>query len=159
MEVVTEISLLSSKFIQDYPHAQYPEIMHKQGRPYSCLIIDTHDDYYICIPFRSAISHNQAFLFKNTQRSKSSRSGLDYKKMVLIKDESYIDRVTVAIVDSDEYKEAITNLEKIASEAAQYLDDYIAHVSGTKPLHHREYDRKYRFSTLPYFHDILELTN
>ena len=159
MEAVTDISLLSPKFLQDYPHTQYPEIMRKHGRPYSCLIIDTHDDYYICIPFRSSISHNQAFLFKNTQRSKSSRSGLDYKKMVLIKDESYFDKATAAIVDSDEYKEAITNLEKIASEAAQYVDDYIAHVTGTTPLHHREFDRKYRFSTLPYFHDILGLNN
>lgn len=159
MEAVTDISLLSSKFLQDYPYAQYPEIMRKHGRPYSCLIIDTHDDYYICIPFRSSISHNQAFLFKNTQRSQASRSGLDYKKMILIKDESYFDHATAAIVDGDEYKEAITNLEKIASEVAQYVDDYIAHVSGTKTLHHREYDRKYRFSTLPYFHDILGLNN
>lgn len=157
MEAVTDISLLSPKFLQDYPSAQYPEIMRKHGRPYSCLIIDTHDDYYICIPFRSSIGHNQAFLFKNTQRSKSSRSGLDYKKMVLIKDESYFDKATTAIVDSDEYKEAITNLEKIANEAARYIDDYIAHIAGTTPLHPREFDRRYRFSTLPYFHDILGL--
>ncbi|MBE6984936.1 MAG: hypothetical protein E7434_04870 [Ruminococcaceae bacterium] len=133
--------------------------MHKHGRPYSCLIIDTHDEYYICIPFRSSITHSQAFLFKNTQRSQGSRSGLDYKKMVLIKDESYFDHTTAAIVDNDEYKEAITNLDRIAREATRYVDDYIAHVSGTKTLHPRAYDRKYRFSTLPYFHDILGLNN
>ncbi len=157
MEAVTDISLLSPKFTEDYPYEDYPEIMHKQGRPYSCLIIDTHDDYYICIPFRSSISHNQAFLFKDTQRSKATRSGLDYKKMVLITDESYFDRNTTAIVDNDEYKESIINLERIAREASQYIDDYIAHVSGERPLHHREYERKYRYSTLPYFHDILKL--
>ena len=158
MEAVTDILLLSSKFTHDYPHAKYPEIMYKQGRPYSCLLIDTHDDYYICVPFRTSISRNNAFFFKNTKRSKTSRSGLDYEKIVLVKDESYLDYTTTAIVDGDEYKEAITNLDKIARAATKYIDDYIAHVKGEKVLHPREYDRKYRFSTLPYFHDIIGIT-
>ena len=158
MEAVTDILLLSTQFTQDYPHAQYPEIMYKQGRPYSCLLIDTHDDYYICVPFRTSISRNNAFFFKNTQRSKRSRSGLDYEKIVLIKDESYLDYQTKAIVDGDEYKEAITNQDKIARAATKYVDEYVAHVKGEKVLHPREYDRRYRFSTLPYFHDSMGIT-
>lgn len=155
MEAVADVYLLSQKFIQDYPQDEYPEIMQKQGRPYSCLIIDTHDDYYICLPFRSSITHQQAFLFKNTQRSQQSQSGLDYKKMVLIKNEEYFDRTVVAMVDNDEFVEAMKNLDKIASEASVYLDSYIAHVTGSKVLHPREFDRRYRFSTLPYFHDVI----
>ena len=77
---------------------------------------------------------------------------------MLVKDESYLDYTTTAIVDGDEYKEAITNLDKIARAATKYVDDYIAHVKGEKVLHPREYDRKYRFSTLPYFHDIIGIT-
>ena len=155
MEAVADVYLLSQKFLQDYPQDEYPEIMRKHGRPYSCLIIDTHDDYYICLPFRSSITHQQAFLFKNTQRSQQSQSGLDYKKMVLIKNEEYFDRTVVAMVDNDEFVEAMKNLDKIASEASVYLDSYIAHVTGSKVLHPRKFDRRYRFSTLPYFHDVV----
>lgn len=159
MEAVADVYLLSQKFLQDYPQDEYPEIMQKQGRPYSCLIIDTHDDYYICLPFRSSITHKQAFLFKNTQRSQQSHSGLDYKKMVLIKDEEYFDRTVTAMVDDDEFVEAMKNLDKIASEASAYLDGYIAHITGSRSLHPREFDRRYRFSTLPYFHDVIGLDN
>lgn len=155
MEAVTDILLLSPKFVQDYPHAQYPEIMYKCGRPYSCLLIDTHDDYYICVPFRTSISRKNAYFFSNTQRSKTSRSGLDYEKIVLIKDEAYLDHTTAAVVDQDEYKEAITNLDKIAHAATNYVDHYIAHIKGERILHPREFERKYRYSTLPYFHDIM----
>ena len=157
MEAVMDVYLLSSQFTAKYPYAQYPEIMYKQGRPYSCLLIDTHEDYYICVPFRSSITRNNAYFFKNTRRSQNSRSGLDYEKIVLIRDESYLDYTTAAIVDRDEYKEAITNLDKIAKAATKYVDEYIAHIKGEKLLHYREFDRRYRYSTLPYFHDILGL--
>lgn len=60
MEYDSELSLLSSKFTQDYPPATYPELMHKHGRPYTCLLIDSHDDYFICVPFRSSIGHKNA---------------------------------------------------------------------------------------------------
>ena len=154
MEYDVEILQLSPKFISDYPVTRYPEIMHKQGRPYSCLLIDTHQDYYICISFRSAIGHNNAYLFRNTQRSKRSRSGLDYSKIILIKDPAYMDN-TAAVVDQDEFKEAMTNMDKICQSALRYVDDYIGHINGTKLLHPREFNRRYRYSTLPYFHDIM----
>lgn len=44
---------------------------------------------YICVPFRSHIHHKNAFLFKNTERSKTDSSGLDYSKKVLIRPEDY----------------------------------------------------------------------
>lgn len=91
MDYDVEIRLLSQKFADDYPEKSFPELMLKHGRPYTCLLIDTHEDYFICVPFRSSITHNTAFLFKNTQRSKRSRSGLDYTKMALIKNLDYID--------------------------------------------------------------------
>ncbi len=90
MECDSELSLLSSKFTQDYPPAAYPELMHKYGRPYTCLLIETHDDYFICVPFRSFIGHKKVFLF-----------------------------------------------------------------TGTAPIHPRAFARKYQYSTLSYFHDIM----
>ena len=105
LEYSVDVSLLSSDFMVAYPGASYPELMCKQGRSYTCLLVDTHDEYLICIPFRSHIRHNNAYIFQNTQRSKHSRSGLDYTKVALIKDPKYIDQTANAIVDNDEFNE------------------------------------------------------
>lgn len=86
VEYDSVLSLLSSKFTQDYPLSTYPELMYKLGRPYTCLLIESHADYFICVPFRSYINHKNAFLFTNSIRSKQTKSGLDYSKVVLIKD-------------------------------------------------------------------------
>ena len=151
------IYLLSSDFITDYPPTKYPELMHKQGRPYTCLLIDSHDGYFICVPFRSSIHHKNAFLFKSTLRSRRTSSGLDYTKMVLIEDSRYIDSSHPAIVDSDEYHELLLHLPQIVSEVIEYVDCYVNHINGKSPLHPREFLRKYQYSTLAYFHDILGL--
>lgn len=63
MEFDVKIYQLSSDFQKDYPTGRYPELMCKKGRPYSCLLVDLHQDYFICIPYRSSIQHNNAFLF------------------------------------------------------------------------------------------------
>jgi hypothetical protein len=155
MEYDSDVYLLSSKFIDAYPSCSYPELMHKQGRPYACLLIDTHDGYFICVPFRSSISHKNAFMFVGTKRSKRARSGLDYSKAVLITTLDYLDSTTRAIVDPDEYTEMIKNLPVIVREVLDYIDTYINHINGSAPIHPREFARKYQFSTLPYFHDIM----
>ncbi len=55
MEYDVDICKLSSSFYTAYPPSKYPEIMTKQSRPYTCLMIETHEGYLICIPFRSSI--------------------------------------------------------------------------------------------------------
>lgn len=155
MDYDSELSLLSQKFMQDYPPTTYPELMHKQGRPYTCLLIDSQDDYFICVPFRSFISHKNAFMFTGSLRSQRSKSGLDYSKTVIIQDTDYLDTSTTAIVDRDEYTELMKNLSTIVLEANHYVNTYIRHVTGISLLHPRVYSRKYQYSTLPYFHDIM----
>lgn len=103
MEFDHAIYLLSSEFITDYPPVKYPELMQKEGRPYTCLLIDSHDGYFICVPFRSSIHHKNAFFFKGTARSMRTQSGLDYSKIALVNESRYIDSTKPAIVDSDEY--------------------------------------------------------
>ena len=156
MDYDVQVYLLSQKFMNDYPKEQYPELMHKLGRPYSCLIVDTHEDYLICIPFRSAIMHQNAYFFKDTERSKRSRSGLDYSKVVLLRDLDYLDSKK-AVVDQDEYKDAIKHMDTIVHDIVCYIEQYVNHTNGTQRLHQREYARKYQFSTLPYFHEMLGL--
>ena len=125
MEYDSELSLLSPKFVHDYQTALYPELMYKQGRPYTCLLIDSHDDYFICVPFRSSIRHKNAFLFIETVRSKRAKSGLDYSKIVIIKDTAYLDTTATAIIDQDEYTEMMKNLSTIVLETNQYVNTYI----------------------------------
>ena len=155
MEYDSELSLLSSKFTQDYPPASFPELMYKHGRPYTCLLIDSHDDYFICVPFCSSIGHKNAFLFTKTARSRKTKSGLDYSKIAIIKDIRYFDSSMTAIVDQDEYSEMMKKLPIIVQETKDYVDTYINHINGTAPIHPRAVSRKYQYSTLPYFHDIL----
>ncbi len=156
MEFTADIYQLTQEFMNDYPETRYPELMHKLGRPYSCLLVDTHCDYYICIPFRSNIHHKNAFLFRGTQRSLYSKSGLDYSKIILVNKNKYIDNKQ-AVVDQDEYKEVQKNLMRIVNEAVAYIDGYIGHITGTLPLHPRQFARKYQYSTLVYFHDIMKI--
>ena len=157
MDYLSQVYLLSAKFIQDYPANTYPELMHKQGRPYACLLIETYDGFFICVPFRSAINHNNAFLFKGTARSQKTRSGLDYSKIVIISNPDYIDSSTPAVVDQDEYNEMMTHLPQIVNESVSYVKTYINHVNGTAPLHPRQFSRQYGYTTLAYFHDIMSI--
>ena len=112
MEFIADVYQLSQDFINDYPNSKYPELMHKLGRPYSCLLVDTHYDYFICVPFRSNINHKNAFMFHSSQRSMHSKSGLDYTKIILINKNRYIDGKK-AIIDQDEYNEAQKILFKL----------------------------------------------
>lgn len=156
MDFDYQLYKLTSKFMSDYPISSYPEILSKPDRPHYCLLIDTHCDYFICVPFRSNIGHNNAYLFKGTKRSKRSRSGLDYSKIAIIKDIDYLDDKNV-VVDQDEYVEAIRNAKTIVADAVDYVETYIGHINGTAPLHTRDFERKYKFSTLKYYHNILGL--
>lgn len=130
--------------------------MLKDKRPYGCLLIKTHNDYYICVPFRSHIHHKNAFLFKNTERSKADSSGLDYSKTVLIGPEDY-DKYLIenAVVDTDEYKAVRINIYKIEKQISKYIEGYVKSVSDFENADKKSFERKYKYSTLKYFHDIL----
>lgn len=130
--------------------------MLKDKRPYGCLLIKTHNDYYICVPFRSHIHHKNAFLFKNTERSKTDSSGLDYSKTVLIRPEDY-DKYLIenAVVDTDEYKAVRMSIYKIEKQISKYIEGYVKSVSDFENADKKSFERKYKYSTLKYFHDIL----
>ena len=149
-----EVHALTPQFYAAYPSDQYPELLQKNNRPYNCLLVKTNVDYFICIPFRSSMKHNCGFHFSNTHRATRSRSGLDFKKIVLVKNAAFIDD-DIAVIDRDEFLEARANLKKIAENAATYVNRYVQHITKARVLHPHEYERKYRYSTLPYFHDIL----
>ena len=152
-----QILRLTDLFYKKYPNPPYREMLKKQKRAYNCLLFQTHYNYFICIPYRSEISHSFSYLFKKSKRSKQHSSGLDYTKILIINKTEYLDNKD-AIIDKDEYVETIKNFEKIKSEALKYVEDYVAHINGSNILHSAEFKRKYGFSTLCYFHDELGLT-
>ena len=79
---------------------------------------------------------------------------MDYSKIVIIAKTKYIDSAD-AIIDKDEFKETMVNLERIKKEALEYVEEYVEHVKGIKQLHKREFDRRYGFSPLKYFYKEL----
>ena len=149
-----QILKLTDAFYKAYPNPPYREILKKKQRAYNCLLFQTHYNYFICIPYRTEISHRYAFHFTNTLRAKKHKSGLDYSKIVIIEKSEYIDS-TDAIIDKDEFNETMVNLGRIKKESLNFVEDYIAHMKGEKPLHKKEFDRRYGFSSLKYFHKEL----
>ena len=62
-----EVRKLSQEFFTNYPDPPYGEIERKEQRGYACLLVETHYDYLICIPYRSHITHNNAYMFSDSQ--------------------------------------------------------------------------------------------
>ena len=150
-----QILNLTPQFYRDYPSPPYNELIRKNSRPYNCLLLQSHYGYFICIPYRSHINHKFAYKFKNSIRSKKVNSGLDYSKIVIIKHSEYISDAN-AVIDNDEYKETRDKIEYIKNDAQRYIDDYVGCLSGKSAKYSsREFERKYRYSTLKYFHKEL----
>ena len=150
-----QILNLTKDFYLSYPSPPYTELISKEQRPYNCLLIQSHYDYFICIPYRSSISHKYAFKFHNSARSKRTRSGLDYTKIIIVKNTRFLSDED-AIIDSDEYAETREHIETIKNEAIAYVDGYIDYINGTNTTcSKQELSRKYGFSSLKYFHNEL----
>ena len=153
MNYKVEVLRLSGDFYNAYPKEKYPELLQKLERPYACLLIEMRD-YYVCIPYRTHVEHSNSYRFRNSVRSKFNKSGLDFSKIAIITNESYIGK-SPALIDKDEYNETMINIDKIVSSVQKYIDVYILHIIGKSQLHNKEFERKYKYSTLPYFHKEL----
>ncbi len=151
-----QIYRLSDNFYNTYPKTQYIEILEKRTRPYNCIIFESSEEYFVCIPYRTNLNHKYAYYFKNTQRCIQHKSGLDYTKIVIIKDISFIDNGQV-VIDQDEYVETVMNIYRIKDEAFNFLEDYKKHIKGELILHLSEFNRRYCYSPLKYFHNELNI--
>ncbi len=150
-----EIRRLSSQFYMDFPHSLYPEILTKISRNYNIVVfeITSLKNYYICIPFRSEMKHKNGYTFRHSQRSKMHYSGLDFSKLVIIKNRYYLG--DKSRIDFDEYEEFKRNKDVIHKKIEKCINDYINHYKGIKVLKQRDFNRKYQYSTLKYFHKEL----
>ena len=82
---------------------------------------------------------------------------MDFTKAVIVTNQEFINE-GIVVVDQDEYKEVIYNIEKIVDSVIKFVDDYVEHIKGIKKLHEREFERRYHFSSLKYFERELGLS-
>ena len=153
MNIEYKIVTLTEKFYLDYPSDNYPEILEKSKRAYNCLMLELND-YYICIPYRSEMRHNHGYKFTKSKRSIKSQSGLDYTKIVIVKNIEYLSKLN-AVIDADEFKETVENIGKIARGANRFITDYIKIVRNN--VDDKGLPKRFRFSTLQYFHKELSI--
>ena len=148
-----KIVTLSNSFYKKYCSDRFPEILKKKTRPYNCLLTKSEKGYYICIPYRSSIRHSDSFLFYKDNSNKPY-AGLDYTKIIILKDLDYVDNENV-LIKTDHYKKTNLHIKRICKDANEYVENYKKYLEGEIEFDIREFERKYRYSTLKYFHDEL----
>lgn len=148
---VYSLNRLSAEFYRDYDSTGYPEIENKQNRPYMVLVVKIEKNTF-ALPLRTNIRHNYGYKFKTSDRETDSCTGIDYTKAVIINDQKYIG--DAASINGKEYVEIDRNAHRIIAGFERYLNGYIRfQKNGGTP-----YDSKrYRYSTLKYFHMELGL--
>ena len=151
-----QILKLTPMFYEKYLTPSHKEILQKNSRAYNCLLFQTHYDYFIAVPYRSEITHKYAYHFRYSIRSRKHKSGLDYTKIVILDKTEYLDNKD-AVIDKDEYNETIRNFNTIKEQVLEYVEDYITYQRGEPCIDEREFQRRYKFSTLRYFHKELGL--
>lgn len=149
---MADIFKLSKQFHAAYTHELYPEILQNDERPYAILIISINGNLKIGLPFRTYIKHNNCFRFKSIILNNST-PGLDYSKLIVVTNDEYLE--DIKIVEENQKKELDENIAFIIKEVKKYINDYVMHKKGIRILHHREFQRKYGYSTLPYFENEL----
>lgn len=115
------------------------------------LLVELYGNTF-AIPFRTNIRHRYCYKFKNSGRPSESVTGLDFTKAVIIKNRDYIGDATT--IDNKEYIELNRKYHFIVGKFKNYIDGYIRYlVEQSDTLD----DRKYKYSTLPYFKkDLIE---
>lgn len=155
MEYDFELKKFTEKFYIDRNKNSWHEVLEKKERVYNCVVIDTFYDFLICLPFRSDMSHKYGYRFKESSRSKLTKSGIDFTKMILLENDNYLSD-GIALIDKDEYNEFMKNSNIIISDAIDYLNDYIKYKNGDCQPSLQESHRKFKYSSLKHFDYILK---
>ena len=151
-----DIVTLSDEFYECHSKEEFPELLISNGcRKYNLILYDQQQDYYVAVPFRSHVNHNNGYHFKASKRSQRTLSGLDYSKAVILTDDSFIGEQSR--IDADEYTEFLQNIATIQDDIFEYIETYKQIVSGNMEMSTEEYRRSYGYSSLKYFHEELEL--
>ena len=137
------------KFYKAYPHSKYPEIEAKENRPYVVLLVEINKIQF-AIPLRTNIRHSYCYKFKTSDRETDSITGVDYSKAVVISKDSYLGETTD--INDKEYLELQQKTFFIINKFKKYVNGYINY---KKHGGNEFVAKRYSFSTLMYFDDIL----
>ena len=144
-----QVNYLSDEFYKKYNRYDYPEIEEKSNRPYMVVLIKIESNTF-AIPFRTNVTHNNCYKFKNSTRSTKTITGLDYSKAVVVNDRKYIG--DAARINDKEYIELNDNYHFIIKQFGKYVSDYIKYANGNIGYYS---SKKYKYCTLKYFHKEL----
>ena len=151
MDKKYQLKYLTEKFYEEYGSKNYPEIEQKTDRPYMVFLVNIDNNTY-AIPFRTNVKHKACYKFKTSSRDTKSSTGLDYSKAVIVNSEKYIGQS--ATIDNKEYLELSKKYYFIIKQFKTYVQGYMKYVKGEA----NEFEaKKYKFSTLQYFHKELNL--
>ena len=144
-----KLNYLTTPFYEKYNSVDYPEIENKSNRPYMVMLIQVERNTF-AIPFRTNVKHNNCYKFQTSSRTTGSITGLDYSKAVIVNDDNYIG--SAARINDMEYTELDTNYHIIIKQFTSFVKGYIKYGKGKL----NEYQaKKYKFTTLKYFHKEL----
>ena len=146
-----ELRYLTNEFYSQYDPINYPEIEHKEERPYAVLLVNVCDNKF-AIPFRTNIKHNNAYKFEHSGRATESVTGLDFTKAVVVNDNIFIGGN--ATVDNQEYLDLSKNEMKIIKKFTTYVKNYVKYRKGIA-AEYREKD--YQYTSLKYFEKELKI--
>lgn len=149
MSKLVELRKLSEAFYEDYPHDEYPEMEFKIGRPYVVLLVEINRVTF-AIPLRTNVRHSSCYKFRTSDRKTASVTGIDFSKAVVISKDHYLD--VEASINDKEYLELQEKAFYIVSKFKRYVDGYIEY---KKHGGNEFIAKRYQFSTLQYFDDLL----
>lgn len=144
-----QLNYLSAVFYSDYDAKNYPEIEHKDNRPYMVMLIKIENNTF-AVPFRTNVPHNNCYKFKTSTRPTDSVTGIDYTKAVIVNDSKYIG--ISARINDKEYTELNDNYGFIINQFQKFVSDYIKYANSEKRYYA---SKKFRYTTLKYFHKEL----
>lgn len=126
-----------------------PQILQK-NRGYGVVSITINDLIY-AIPLRSNLNHTNGFKTISIEiDGQIVWNGLDYSKALIVESDN-IGTTSFNTRNQEEFDKIQENKDKIKSEFAKYVSNYIKCVEkGTSST-----DRRFKFTTLQYFHSEL----
>ncbi len=148
-----QLNYLSADFCNKYNSSDYPEIENKDNRPYMVVLIKIKNNTF-AVPFRTNVPHNNCYKFKKSTRPTNTVTGLDYTKAVIVNDSKYIG--AEARINDMEYTELNENSVFIIRQFEKFVADYIAYANGKKNYYAV---KKFKYTTLKYFHKELGISN
>lgn len=130
-----------------------PTDMGKQTRRMYIFLKILIDGNNILVPLRTNLPDLRTYglIGYPVPSEKKPNAGFDYRKMLIINDDKYINPVTELNIPSSQKNIINENYSTIVNQSKQYVKGYMKAVKKNRHL----LDKKFKFSTLHNFHEEL----